>query len=66
LTIGKQSGKSIVKYKIKEVTGEIPTKEEIETITKKVKEKYAKGRKASLREEEFKKILREVGLNNSH
>ena len=67
LTIGKQSGKAIVKYKIKEVTGEIPTKEEIETITKKVKEKYAKGRKASLKEEEFKKILREVGLpNNSH
>ena len=67
LTIGKQSGKAIIKYKIKEVTGEIPTKEEIETITKKVKEKYAKGRKASLKEEEFKKILREVGLpNNSH
>jgi len=62
LTIGKQSGKAIVEYKIKEITGKTPKKEEVMSVVRKVKEIYAKGRKASLRDEEFRRILQEVGL----
>ena len=62
LTIGKQSGRAIVKYKVKEVTGKTPNKEEVASIVQKVKRLYAKGRKASLREEEFERILQDSGL----
>ncbi len=62
LTIGKQSGKAIIKHKIIEAIGETPSKEQVTTVTQKVRELYSKGRKASLREEEFRRILRETGL----
>lgn len=58
LTIGKQSGKSGVKHKILELTGKEPTDEQCLLVVDKVKEVYANGRRASLKEEEFKKILR--------
>ena len=71
LTIGKQSGKAIVKYMIEETTGKTPTSEAVSDVLQRIKAIYVGGRKASLREEEFKRILREVGLlekpaNNSH
>ena len=62
LTIGKQSGKAIVKYKIREVTGKTPSDETLKVVVEKVKEIYESGRKASLKEEEFKRILREARL----
>jgi isopropylmalate/homocitrate/citramalate synthase len=62
LTIGKQSGKAIVKHKIREVTGKTPSDDILAVVVQKVKEIYEGGRKASLKEEEFKKILREVRL----
>jgi len=62
LTIGKQSGKAIIKHKIIEAIGETPSKEQVTTVTQKVRELYSEGRKASLREEEFRRILRETGL----
>ncbi|MCS7120470.1 MAG: 2-isopropylmalate synthase [Nitrososphaerota archaeon] len=62
LTIGKHSGKAIVKHKIEEVTGQTPAPEKLEAIMNRIKEIYAEGRKASLREEEFRRILREFGL----
>lgn len=62
LTIGKQSGKAIVKHKIREVTGKTPSDEILTVVVQKVKEIYESGRKASLKEEEFKRILREVRL----
>ena len=62
LTIGKQSGKAIVKFKIKEVSGRTPSKEEVSRVVEKVREIYENGRKASLREEEFRGILRKAGL----
>ncbi len=62
LTIGKQSGKAIIKYKTKEVAGKTPTKDHLDTIVQRIKQIYSRGRKASLREEEFKRILREAGL----
>jgi len=62
LTIGKQSGKAIINHKIVEITGRTPGREELEAIVERVKKIYGAGRKASLREEEFRRILREVGL----
>jgi isopropylmalate/homocitrate/citramalate synthase len=62
LTIGKQSGKAIVKHKIREVTGKTPSDEILTVVVEKVKEIYENGRKASLKEEEFKRILREAKL----
>ncbi len=57
LTIGKQSGKGIIKHKITEITGKNPTEQALITVVEKVKEIYANGRRASLKEEEFKKLL---------
>ena len=62
LTIGKQSGKGIVKHRIKEITGQTPSDEVLMEVVQKVKEIYENGRKATLKEEEFKEILRQVGL----
>ena len=62
LTIGKLSGKAIVRYKIKEVIKRKPSKEEVASVLAKVREIYANGRKASLREEEFRRILGEAEL----
>ena len=57
LTIGKQSGKGIIKHKIIEITGKIPTEQNLMTVVAKVKAIYANGRRASLKEDEFKKLL---------
>jgi isopropylmalate/homocitrate/citramalate synthase len=62
LTIGKQSGKGIIKHKITEITGKAPNNQTLMTAVKKVKEIYANGRRASLKEEEFKKLLRTLKL----
>ena len=62
LTIGKRSGKGIIKHKITEVTGSAPNEQALMTVVEKVKEIYASGRRASLKEEEFKKILRALKL----
>jgi citrate (Re)-synthase len=71
LTIGKQSGKSGIKHKIKELSGNEPTDEQCLQVMEKVKEFYANGRRASLKEEEFKRLLRTLKLmpengNGSH
>jgi isopropylmalate/homocitrate/citramalate synthase len=71
LTIGKQSGKSGIKHKIVELTGMEPTDAQVAAVVEKVKEVYANGRRASLKEEEFKKILKAQKLmpetnGNSH
>jgi isopropylmalate/homocitrate/citramalate synthase len=55
LTIGKQSGKGIIKHKITEITGKTPTAQTLTTVVEKVKGIYANGRRASLKEEEIKK-----------
>jgi isopropylmalate/homocitrate/citramalate synthase len=62
LTIGKQSGKGIIKHKITELTGKTPTAEDLMKTVAKVKEIYANGRKASLKEEEFRRILQKLRL----
>jgi isopropylmalate/homocitrate/citramalate synthase len=58
LTIGKQSGKGIIKHKITELSGKTPDDTTVTTVVEKIKAFYANGRRASLKEEEFKKILR--------
>lgn len=58
LTIGKQSGKGIIKHKITELTGNAPDDGTVAMVVETVKDIYANGRRASLKEEEFKKILR--------
>jgi isopropylmalate/homocitrate/citramalate synthase len=60
LTIGKQSGKGIIKHKIQEITGKTPTDKALTAAVEKIRETYANGRRASLKEEEFKRILQEL------
>jgi len=62
LTIGKQSGKGIIKHMITEITGTAPDDQALLTVVEKVKEIYANGRKASLKEDEFKRILRTLDM----
>ncbi len=62
LTIGKQSGKGVIKHKIAEITGKLPSDEEVAVAVGRIKEIYANGRRASLKEEEFKKILLELNI----
>jgi len=60
LTIGKQSGKGIIKHKIAEILGKAPSDKALAVAVERVKEVYANGRRASLKEEEFKRILQEI------
>jgi isopropylmalate/homocitrate/citramalate synthase len=62
LTIGKQSGKGIIKHKIAEIMGKAPDDQTLVTVVNRVKEIYQNGRKASLKEEEFRKLLRTLQL----
>jgi len=62
LTIGKHSGKAIIRYKIKELTGVEPSLNQLRKVVNRVKTVYEEGRRASLKDEEFREILREVGI----
>ena len=69
LTVGKQSGKGIIKHKITELAGNEPDDQTVALVVDRIKEIYANGRRASLKEEEFKKILRILKIlpeNNNH
>lgn len=60
LSVGKQSGKTIIKHKIFELTGTQPNEEMVSEVLDKVKEIYARGRSASIQDFEFKMILQEL------
>jgi len=60
LTIGKHSGKGIIKHKIQETTGRTPTDELLAGAVERIRCLYSNGRRASLKEEEFKKLLQEL------
>jgi len=62
LTIGKQSGKGVIKHKITEATGILPDDQIVAMVVDRVKEIYANGRRASLKDEEFKRILRTMKI----
>ncbi|KYH42774.1 MAG: isopropylmalate synthase [Candidatus Bathyarchaeota archaeon B63] len=63
LTIGKHSGRAIVKHKIRELTGRTPTNDQVEAVMSMIKLIYENGRRASLKEEEFKRIISDLGLS---
>ncbi|RLG98285.1 hypothetical protein DRO29_01255, partial [Candidatus Bathyarchaeota archaeon] len=65
LTIGKHSGKAIIKHKIIEITGVEPSRDQLSKVVQRVKAIYEGGRRASLKDEEFKEILREVEILDS-
>ncbi len=62
LSVGKQSGKTIIKHKILELTGKDPNIETVTAILSKIKAIYATGRSTSINDDEFKKILQELKL----
>jgi isopropylmalate/homocitrate/citramalate synthase len=62
LKIGKQSGKGIIQHKIVEIAGKHPNPETLTVVVHRVREIYQNGRRASLREEEFRKLLRDLGV----
>ena len=62
LTVGKQSGKGIIKHKIAEITGTEPDDQNVATVVDKIKDIYANGRRASLNDDEFKKILHDLKI----
>jgi len=62
LTVGKQSGKGIIKHKIAELTGTEPDDQVVAIVVDKVKDIYANGRRASLNDDEFKKILQDLKI----
>ena len=55
LTIGKQSGKNVIKHKIKEFTGISPNDVAVAAVVNQIKAIYAKGKRKSLTDEEFQK-----------
>jgi citrate (Re)-synthase len=62
LTIGKQSGKGIIKHKITELAGSEPDEDTVAAAVEMIKGIYASGRRASLKEDEFKKVLRALKI----
>ncbi len=62
LTIGKQSGKGIIKHKITELTGSEPDDSTVAAAVEIIKGIYASGRRASLKEDEFRKVLRSLKI----
>ena len=62
LTIGKQSGKGIIKHKIAELTGSAPDDSTVAAAVEIIKGIYASGRRASLKEDEFRKVLRSLKI----
>ena len=68
LTIGKQSGRAAIKNKIEEILGKPIEKdgEMLEVVVARVKKMYEEGRKASLSDAEFKKILADAGYLRHH
>jgi hypothetical protein len=53
---------SIIKHKIQRIIGRYPDKTELSNIQFRIKEIYEDGRKASLKEEEFIRILEEEDM----
>ncbi len=65
LTIGKQSGRAILKHRVEELTGKTISLEDprLDALFQDVKDVYASGeRKSTLREEEFKELVMKAGL----
>ncbi len=61
-TIGKQSGKAIIRHRMEEILGTKISEEDLrlQTVADKIKEIFEKGRRGSLKEGEFKEIVQEA------
>jgi isopropylmalate/homocitrate/citramalate synthase len=66
LTVGKQSGKNIIKHKIIELTGNSPNEETLAAVVGAVKAVYANGKCGSLSDEDFLGILEALGLKTQN
>lgn len=64
LTIGKQSGKNVIRYRIIKLTGSVPDSKTVAAVVDRVKAVYASGRRRSLEDWEFKRILAELSLKS--
>jgi len=64
LTVGKQSGKAAIKHKVEEILGTTVDKDGqiLEDVVARVRKIYEDGRKASLSDAEFKRILKDAGV----
>jgi citrate (Re)-synthase len=57
LSIGKQSGRNVIRYKIVQLTGLCPNEEEVSVAVDRVKAVYAGGRRRTLEDKEFLKLI---------
>jgi citrate (Re)-synthase len=57
LSIGKQSGRNVIRYKIVQLTGMCPSEDEVSAAVDRVKAVYAGGRRRTLEDREFLKLL---------
>ena len=62
LSIGKQSGKNVVKHMIIQRTGIVPSDEVVLKVLARVKAVYSSGRRKSLEDWEFVGLLRELNV----
>jgi isopropylmalate/homocitrate/citramalate synthase len=62
LTIGRQSGKNVIKYKIAQFTDTCPSDEVVLAVVKQVKSVYASGRRKSLEDKDFLRILLDLNV----
>jgi isopropylmalate/homocitrate/citramalate synthase len=53
LSVGKQSGKNVIRYKILQLTGVCPSEEMVLAAVEQVKAVYAGGRRKTLEDKEF-------------
>jgi isopropylmalate/homocitrate/citramalate synthase len=62
LSVGKQSGKTIIKHKIFELTDVDPNPEIVTVVLNKIQSIYASGRSTSINDKELTVILKELNL----
>ncbi len=63
LSIGKQSGRNVIRYKIVQLTGVCPSEAAVAVVVDKVKAVYAGGRRKTLEDKEFLRLLQELKLS---
>lgn len=57
LSIGKQSGRNVIRFKIVQLTGLCPSEDDVSIVVDRVKALYEGGRRRTLGDKEFLKLL---------
>jgi isopropylmalate/homocitrate/citramalate synthase len=65
LSVGKQSGKNVIRYKILQLTGVCPREEMVLAAVEQVKAVYAGGRRKTLEDKEFLMLLQGLKCSES-